>query len=106
MSKKDHQIHTRVPERLKEQLEEAAKVTGRSVNAEVVSRLERSFGRSEDEEDYSSKLVKISAIEREICSIDLLLEDLTKNPFYKRGIKDSFYGLRGKLEDELKRLKS
>lgn len=42
MTKNESQIHVRVPDDLKSHLEESAKISGRSLNAEVVKRLEAS----------------------------------------------------------------
>lgn len=44
MMKNESQIHVRVPDSLKSHLEKAAKDSGRSLNAEVVQRLEASVG--------------------------------------------------------------
>ncbi|WP_087607922.1 Arc family DNA-binding protein [Komagataeibacter europaeus] len=43
MSDPEKQIHVRLPESLKAKIEASAKSSGRSVNAEVVQRLENSF---------------------------------------------------------------
>ena len=57
MSKKDHQIHVRIPHDLKTKLEESAKLAKRSMNAEVSKRLLSTFidsnrGYGYDEGDY------------------------------------------------------
>lgn len=44
MSSRNPQINIRVPEHVKSGLHKAAELSGRSVNAEIVFRLERSFG--------------------------------------------------------------
>lgn len=43
MSKAESQLHVRTPNDLKARLEQAAKSSGRSMNAEIVQRLEQSF---------------------------------------------------------------
>ena len=43
MARTDPQFNLRVPAELKQQVEEAAKLSGRSINAEAVYRLEQSF---------------------------------------------------------------
>ena len=43
MSREDPQMKIRLPADLKDQIEAAAKAAGRSMNAEIVARLERSF---------------------------------------------------------------
>jgi len=43
MSREDPQMKIRLPADLKDQIETAAKDSGRSMNAEIVARLERSF---------------------------------------------------------------
>ena len=43
MARTDPQFNLRVPAELKLQVEEAAKLSGRSINAEAVYRLEQSF---------------------------------------------------------------
>lgn len=44
MSREDPQMKIRLPADLKDQIEAAAKDSGRSMNAEIVARLEQSFG--------------------------------------------------------------
>lgn len=44
MSREDPQMKIRLPADLKDQIEAAAKVAGRSMNAEITTRLEQSFG--------------------------------------------------------------
>ncbi|CAI3110726.1 hypothetical protein MWMV17_MWMV17_00641 [Acinetobacter calcoaceticus] len=46
MARTDPQFNLRVPQELKQQVEDAAKESGRSINAEAVHRLEESFLRS------------------------------------------------------------
>lgn len=53
MSKRPPQINVRVPESLKEELHNIASINGRSVNSEIVARLEKSF----DEDRLESKVV-------------------------------------------------
>ena len=43
MARTDPQFNLRVPAELKQQVEEAAKLSGRSINAEAVYRLEQTF---------------------------------------------------------------
>lgn len=46
MARTDPQFNLRVPQELKQQVEDAAKESGRSINAEAVHRLEESFLRA------------------------------------------------------------
>lgn len=50
MSREDPQMKIRLPADLKDQIEAAAKDSGRSMNAEIVARLEGSFSESSDTE--------------------------------------------------------
>lgn len=43
MSREDPQMKVRMPANLKDQIEQAAKTAGRSMNAEIVARLQRSL---------------------------------------------------------------
>jgi len=47
MARSDPQMNIRLPEELKAAIEQAAKANGRSMNAEIVSRLEQSFAVSD-----------------------------------------------------------
>lgn len=46
MARNDPQVNFRIPQELKDKLEQAAKDSGRSITAELVTRLERSFDES------------------------------------------------------------
>lgn len=46
------QFNLRVPEELKKQVNEAAKTSGRSINAEAAYRLEQSFVETEHQKDF------------------------------------------------------
>lgn len=47
MARTDPQLNIRIPFELKEKLEGAAKLSGRSATAEIIKRLEASFGAEE-----------------------------------------------------------
>ena len=49
MSREDHQMKIRIPDELKSRIEESAAKSGRSLNAEVVFRLERAYSEIEPE---------------------------------------------------------
>lgn len=67
MSRKDPQINIRLPQVLKERIHEVAMLNGRSVNAEVVYRLESSFLQDiqEDELLTPDEALAISRLARE-----------------------------------------
>lgn len=54
MAKRDPMIHVRVPDDLKESLEREAKANGRSLNAEVLRRIDNTFSQSEENIDKNS----------------------------------------------------
>ena len=62
MSREDPQLKLRLPPDLKSRVEDAAKANNRSMNAEIVSRLEQTFGQqfvlrtSEEIRDYAKKI--------------------------------------------------
>lgn len=56
MARSDQQFPLRLPPELKEKLENAAKESGRSKNAEAVYRLEESFKSSMNENDVFEKM--------------------------------------------------
>lgn len=51
MSRDDPQLKLRLPQDLKDMVEQAAKDHGRSINAELVYRIEQSFSHQPDEKD-------------------------------------------------------
>jgi len=58
MARSDQQFPLRLPPELKEKLENAAKESGRSKNAEAVYRLEESFNKSKSQDDELAELRK------------------------------------------------
>lgn len=79
MSRKDPQIHVRIPHDLKTKLEESAKLAKRSLNAEVSKRLLSTFvdsnkGYGYDEDDYERDIFEAQQ------SIKQREEDLDKLP--------------------------
>lgn len=78
MSREDPQMKIRLPADLKEEIEAAAKQSGRSMNAEIVARLEGSFGLKPDisklhpvEAVYKAHQLRqsISSLQTEIASL-------------------------------------
>lgn len=59
MSREDPQMKIRLPVDLKEQVELAAAEAGRSLNAEIVERLRRTFARSIVPEQERAELVAL-----------------------------------------------
>jgi len=58
MARTDPQFNLRVPQELKQQVEDAAKESGRSINAEAVFRLEQSFRNGDLESVPTEELMK------------------------------------------------
>lgn len=56
MKQTDPQYKLRFPPKLKERIEEAAKASGRSMNAEIVSRLENSFGKVAPDQPFEATM--------------------------------------------------
>jgi predicted DNA-binding protein len=59
MARADPQMKIRLPEALKEKIEAAAKESGRTLNAEVVGRLESSFGFNMNDVAKKEALLKL-----------------------------------------------
>lgn len=59
MSREDPQMKIRLPADLKDQIDAAAKQSGRSMNAEIVARLENSFGTSPELKSNTSEATKL-----------------------------------------------
>jgi len=78
MAREDHQLKFRVPDGLKQALESAAEANKRSMNAEIIARLEASFKIGEADETYralagdgdgfGSRLQELSSLLNEITS--------------------------------------
>ncbi|MEN6404382.1 MAG: Arc family DNA-binding protein [Armatimonadia bacterium] len=60
MSRDDPQFKLRLPIELRDRIEQAAKESKRSLNAEMVARLEMSFAQEQGMEAFSGKLDKAS----------------------------------------------
>mgnify|MGYP001766224447 CR=1 FL=1 len=60
MAREDLHFRLRIPEALKERIEAAAASNNRSMTAEIISRLERSF---EVEDEWENTLSRISDLE-------------------------------------------
>lgn len=70
MSREDPQMKIRLPADLKDQIEAAAKAAGRSMNAEIVARLEQSFKQEEEGFDLA---FRSAVLEDEIKSLEAKL---------------------------------
>lgn len=81
MSRDDPQFKLRLPPELRDRIEQAAKESKRSINAEIVSRLELSFSHGEDFAKYASKLdeASIEIIRRTTVIFKELLEQADKD---------------------------
>lgn len=58
MTRQDPHFRLRIPEDLKKQIENAARANARSINAEIVSRLERSLALT-DKRDFAAEIEDI-----------------------------------------------
>lgn len=72
MARTDPQFNFRIPAALKEKLEESAKINGRSVTAEVITRLESTF---HSVDRYENKEIALKEIIIESLD-DLRVDDL------------------------------
>lgn len=63
MSREDPQLKLRLTEDLKAKVADAARTNGRSVNAEIVARLTRTF---EDEDAVSDLWIKVEKLESKL----------------------------------------
>lgn len=70
MSREDPQLKLRLPPALKDRITKAASDNGRSVNAEILARLERSF---EDDETISELYTRVDKIEDMVYLHDEIL---------------------------------
>lgn len=59
MARNDPQVNFRLPLDLKEKLEQAAKINGRSLTSELTTRLEQSFAENQSSPDITVMLQKI-----------------------------------------------
>lgn len=73
MARNDPQFNLRVPAELKIAVEEAAKKSGRSINAEAVYRLEQSFSK----QNTSSQLIDLS---QAIADLKAEIQSLKEKP--------------------------
>ncbi|WP_159672380.1 Arc family DNA-binding protein [Andreprevotia sp. IGB-42] len=70
MSREDPQYKLRVPPELREQIEHAAKINGRSMNAEVVARLQSTFNAGVVSTGQDSRcLEEISALRADLAAL-------------------------------------
>lgn len=78
MARTDPQVNLRFPAELKEAIDQAAKDSGRSMNAEIVARLQESFAQSEEvhtlQGEIASHRVAEVAWQNEIFKAKALLE--------------------------------
>lgn len=65
MKQTDPQYKLRLPQELKDQVEEAAKQSGRSMNAEIVARLESSFGNTSDASQLATLAAELAKAKRD-----------------------------------------
>lgn len=78
MSREDPQMKIRLPADLKDQIETAAKNSGRSMNAEIAARLEQSFKQEQEEFTHA---FRSAVLEDEIKSLEARLgKKLTASP--------------------------
>lgn len=77
MSREDPQMKIRLPADLKDQIEAASKQSGRSMNAEIVARLEQSFKQGEEEFDHA---FRSAVLEDELKSLEARLGKKITNP--------------------------
>lgn len=76
MKQTDPQYKLRLPQDLKDQIETSAKEAGRSMNAEIVARLERSFTADREVEEMAfENVVEAAGLQREIERLSKLLEN-------------------------------
>lgn len=61
MSREDPQLKLRLPSELKDRITKAAAENGRSVNAEILSRLDRSF---DDDSNFNELYDRVEVIEK------------------------------------------
>ncbi|ENU24157.1 hypothetical protein F993_01473 [Acinetobacter proteolyticus] len=57
MSREDPQLKVRLPQELKDQITESARLYNRSMNAEIVARLQMSFEQPEGEATLGSRML-------------------------------------------------
>lgn len=76
MARDDIQLNVRVPSELKQRLDESAEKNGRSITAEVVARLTRSF---EDVEQLilNNRFRELSLIDQELEEVNWVIEKLS-----------------------------
>lgn len=62
MASEDPQMKVRLPEALKERIAQVARANNRSMNAEIIYRLERSFGYADEKSGDLSIIIAVSNI--------------------------------------------
>lgn len=94
MSREDPQMKIRLPADLKEQIEAASKNSGRSMNAEIVARLQHSFSLP----DLSGKTRRLTEtgeiVERDIVQVIADLQDLLAKAHFAASTLNLFDGVR------------
>jgi hypothetical protein len=84
MKQTDPQYKLRLPQQLKEQIESAASESGRSMNAEIVARLQESFTgefnvQVETSEELRDRLLlEMQALRDEYRSVEALIDEIEK----------------------------
>lgn len=75
------QFNLRIPVELKEQVREAAKISGRSINAEAQYRLEESFNKKQAHESEMSLMMQvISDQQRQLDQLQEMVKQLIVRP--------------------------
>ncbi len=93
MKQTDPQYKLRLPQDLKSLIEEAAKANGRSMNAEIVVRLEQSFGtepQTHDSPAAQSAETGYQLITLSDASLDRLAERLAERPSWLKAVERIF----------------
>lgn len=74
MARNDLHFRLRIPENLKENIEEAAKSNGRSMTAEIIFRLSQTFDR-EVERDVQELWGRVETLEDQVSTLLQLIPD-------------------------------
>ena len=80
MARSDPQVNFRIPQQLKEKLEQSAKESGRSITSELVTRLEQSFtNQSANIKELPLELL-LGAISDRLAREGLRMELISRHP--------------------------
>lgn len=69
MARTDPQINFRLPQKLKDKIEQAAKDNGRSVTQEVILRIEQGYSSDEKQDEFTKLGDAIYALTKEIQAL-------------------------------------